>query len=72
MAGERKRVAGELAAWHVIEILRRFTGESLTVDELNPYSVPNPEIQEKRAESATKRFFQFAEQSLFGKQVHER
>jgi len=74
MAAEKKRIAGELAAWHVIELIKRipFASEAPSVNDLNPYRHVDPVIAEKKSESATRRFFEITEHVLFGQQVHKR
>ena len=42
MAGERKRVAGELAAWHMGEIMGRISGERIDPARANPYAPYSP------------------------------
>lgn len=37
MAGERRRVAGELAAWHVAMVATMLGAKNVNVQELNPY-----------------------------------
>lgn len=44
MAGGRKRVMGELAAWHLAMLVARlpFTAKLLDPDQINPYRVERP------------------------------
>ena len=44
MASERKRVWGELAAWHMAHIVARlpFTAQVIDFREINPYGKPKP------------------------------
>lgn len=72
MAAEKKRVLGELAAWHAVEVIKRFAGEALSFQELNPYRHVDPVVEEKKSESATRRFFEITEHVLFGGPVHKR
>jgi hypothetical protein len=45
MAAERKRVWGQLAAWHVSQVLAHmpFTAAAYEPDEINPYKGDRPE-----------------------------
>lgn len=44
MADERKRVAGELTAWHLAGLVARLplTAQVLNFQEINPYGGPRP------------------------------
>jgi hypothetical protein len=45
MYGERRRVMGELAAWHLAGVVGfiPFTGKELSVQEIHPYKGDEPE-----------------------------
>lgn len=46
MAGEKKRVLGEVAAYQIAWLAKMLSGVQLNVDEINPYKVE----QQKSAE----------------------
>ena len=49
MATERKRLMGELTAWHVIRIGMMFGGKPIEPNKINPYREPEP-VKRKTAE----------------------
>ena len=58
MAGERKRVWGELAAWHMAELIRRVGGEVIDVAGTNPYREPDPpEVEAVKAKEDKRQFW---------------
>ena len=50
MCAERKRVWGELAAWHLAGVVARMplTAVDLDPKEINPYRAPEPEREDVR------------------------
>lgn len=68
MAGERKRVAGELAAWHIAMIAGMF-GTQLSPTDLNPYRVVSEKEQAARAKQEKAKFWANLEIGWFGKRV---
>ncbi len=72
MAREKQRVAGELAAWHMGEIVRRVTGEAVNAADVNPYKPPmSAKAAAARAASEKRKFWGYLQVGLFGKQVFE-
>jgi hypothetical protein len=67
MANERKRIAGELSAWQVSEIVARVTGEQLDPGTINPYRKREVvEVASKENTPASKARFWNAVGALFG------
>lgn len=72
MAREKMRTQGELIAWHMSEIVRRVTGETVNVSEVNPYKPPMSARAKAAKDAAEKRkFWGYLQQGLFGRQVFE-
>ncbi len=72
MARERKRVMGELTAWHMAEITRRIGGEVVNVQEINPYRPPvSLAAKVAKAASEKRKFWGYLQHGLFGQQVFE-
>lgn len=69
MAEEKKRFAGELAAWHVASIAAMF-GSQVSPAEINPYRVWTRRELEARAEVKRRNFFGRLSRNLFGKDVY--
>jgi len=70
MARERQRFEGELAAWHMGQIVSRFSGEQINPAEVNPYKPPLPaSVMAAKAASEKRRFWAGLELALFGKVV---
>ena len=68
MADEKKRVAGELAAWHIAQIVAMF-GEKVDPGQLNPYRVVSRAEKEARERLKKQRFFAAMSVGLFGRNV---
>lgn len=69
MAEERKRVAGELAAWHV-GMVAAMLGGDVQPSEINPYRVWTAKEIELRQKFQKQKFFGRMSQALFGKDVY--
>ena len=69
MAEEKKRVAGELTAWHIAMIAALFGGQ-VAPGEINPYRVWTRRELEARAEVKKQNFFGRLSHNLFGKDVY--
>jgi hypothetical protein len=68
MAGERKRVSGELAAWIVASWAVMNGAPEPDIRKLNPYAPPEP-VTPERVEVERDRFFSRLSVGLFGKNV---
>ena len=68
MVDERKRVMGELTAWHIAQIVGMF-GEPPDPGQLNPYRVVSRGEIEARAKLKKQRFFASMSVGLFGRNV---
>jgi hypothetical protein len=70
MAVERQRRAGELAAWHMAEIVRRVTGEVVNVSEVNPYRpAMSAAAKVAKAASEKRKFWGNLQIGMFGETV---
>ncbi len=43
MSAEKRRVAGELTAWHLCGVVKLISGAALNPSKLNPYRTTKPE-----------------------------
>jgi len=68
MAGERRRVMGELAAWQVSYLMTAH-GVSLDPHQINPYRTVTAADLESRERLKKQRFFAAMSVGLFGRNV---